>query len=303
MIDAAAVAARRASGLPGLGLANPSRRRPTVGAEAHAPVAEVLRSGAATLPDEYSLGDHEPTCTDQGSSETCYAHALAASIATAFSAAGDPLGWVPSPQQLSILIRAVQRAERTPIGQKMPPMDDNGAGSAVTFEAPAKYGVVPMGTLAPDGRFSDVTPANVNDEPDLGKIEDAAQHLVIGPYSVDPMGYTVDDVLRAAIYAGLPVWCANFCDSAEFSWTSSSAPLGKPNTSDTTGGGHATFLDGWKKVNGVFVYTKRGSWGSGYGASGRCDVGPDWIRSAWDLWPIAIQRAQFSKSTATREAA
>jgi hypothetical protein len=231
---------------------------------------------------------------DQGPTETCYAHAKAAAVATALSFAGTPLPWVPSPLKLSRIIRAIARAEQTPAGRTMPALVDNGATDADTFAAD-RYGLSPMGPLSTDGRYSDATPENVNIDPNLATAEEGVEHTIVGPYAIDPQGPSADDVIRAAIMSGFPVWTAGFADAAEMDATATSAPLGAPNLNDPDGGGHATFIDGWETASGAILYWKRGSWGPGYARSGRVLVTTAWRAAAWSLWPIQVTAASAGK--------
>ena len=270
---------------PGLGLKQATRKRPTLGVERHAAIAAV---DVASLPDSFSQEQHATECFNQNKTETCFAAAAAGCVYMACSIAGKTI-FVPSPLVISQGVRALARAQSTPVGTPLPtPLADNGADDVTTFEWLAQGGVCPMLTQVPEGYY-DANPGNVTTEPNFANIEASAKKLIVGPYAINMQqaASALVDACRACIFAGYPVWVSAWCGNAEFNWTPGNGPLGVPDQS--AGGGHATYLSGWEKVNGVYSLLKRGSWGSGYGINGDCLVGSAWLGAAWSLWPVVVE--------------
>jgi len=257
-----------------------------LGVEEHAIIARVLGAGTS-FADAFNLFSSEPDCQDQGQTEFCFAHSASACMATVDKTFGLGLGYVPSPRKLGIATLAMWRGATTPAGQAMPSMAsicNNGADDTSLFAALARYGTDPMGPLV-DGRYSDASPENVGVEPTLADLE--ADKPVIGPYSVDPQAPNLEDAVCATLQAGIPIWTGAWCGPEEMNYTANSAPIGVPGQS--SGGGHATLLDGWEKgPNGSRLYWKKGSWGAAYGIQGRCQVTSEWLRAAWWLYPFSV---------------
>ena len=276
---------------PGLGLQRTTRVRGTIGAERHEQIAANI-SGITALPDSFSLEQHATQCFQQNNTETCFAAAAAGGVYMASSAAGRPI-FVPSPFIISQGVRAMMRAQQTPPGTPLPtPLADTGGTDVDTFAWLSQGGVCPIGTLVPEGYY-DANTSNVTNEINFANVEASAQKLIVGPYAINTSQSqsALVDACRAAIFAGFPVWVSAFCDTREFNWTAGANPLSIPDQNDPNGGGHATLLIGWEKVNGIFCPIKRGSWGAGYGVNGDCLVAPVWIGAAWNLWPVVVEAA------------
>lgn len=261
---------------------------------AHPVVSDRLATG---LPKSANLSGSMDPPVNQGQSGSCTRGSTSLSWSCAFRAAGKPLGFIPSQRVGYAVTRALERAASTPPGQALPALQDTGAELADVYHADATYGVLPMLVQAtPDGRFYDLwTDAdtgagtgNVNDEPGFAQLEQAGTRLVSGPYGIDPTAQNAAASIAAAIASGIPVEIAGFVDSAFMSLTKGQV-MGAPNQSDPNGGGHAIWLWGYDTMaDGSLVFTLRNSWGAGWCDGGNCLVGPAFIASLWEAWPVAV---------------
>ena len=261
--------------------------------------------GIASLPASFDLSPHGPGIFDQGQDGSCVPTSGAGCLYTAFGAQGGPLPWVPSMKVPYGGARARERALATAVGQPVPTMatwGDTGLEVADLIAFYAEYGVTDrlltsglVNGLTPDGRFSDLwsqadtgDPAieNINDEPELGLLETSGRKLIVGPYGIDPAASNASDVIAAAIVNGIPVQMAFFCDSA-FQALFAGQVAVAPNLSDTKGGGHAVYLNGFQQLAGARVFTLVNSWSKSWCNQGTTLVGSAWLAGAWEAWPYA----------------
>lgn len=196
------------------------------------------------------------------------------------------LPFIPSPKAIYAATRAWTRGRAIAKGDALPALADTGAELADVASALAQYGVAPLGPFVED-RQSDVDPANVNDEPDILALAEAAKQLVTGEYIVDPTSANASDVCAAALESGLPIWVGFFCDS-DFENLQPGQIAGVPDESDPQGGGHAVYLSGYTKTATGRVWTLTNSWGTGWCNQGRCLVSDAWLAKTWALYPMAV---------------
>jgi len=226
-----------------------------------------------------------PPVLDQNGSGSCVGHATACAIYAGCKAAGDPLPWVPSPDNNYRLARCVDRMPR-PDGS-LPRLVDEGAQPNQAFRAFEEWGVRPMGPRPPDGRMSDVDPRTVNDEPSLGDLEKDAESLLLGEYGIYTYGAQRGLDVRTAITNGFPVCAAVPGGSA--AWQNYSGGVigatGEPLD-------HYVTIFAYERVaDGTFVYTLRNSWGEGYGENGNVRVNEAALNEFSDLVVASVRRA------------
>lgn len=225
---------------------------------------------------------------NQGGSSSCNGHACSGATETAFALAGDSLGFTPSEIDGYRGGRSVERARRSPVDRDLPKLLDDGAMTEDVIAYMAAFGIRPrLIEQASDGRNSDVEIAFVNAELSLGELEADAQRLIVGPYAIDPTASDTERQVQAAIAANIPVRVDSYVDSVFENWTRGQAPAPAPNTSDPAGGGHAQYIVGYAPG----FYIVRGSWGEGAGDGGDFLVSPEWVRTAWGLYPWTAKRA------------
>jgi hypothetical protein len=221
---------------------------------------------------------------DQSQTGSCEGHACSGAIETALTLAGTPLGYVPSESGLYRGARAVDRARY--VSGALPPLTDDGAMTEDVLTFMASFGVSPRRVAqTSDGRNSDVELATVNDEPQLGDLEAAADCLVVGPWAVDPLAADAESQVRAALAARIPVRVDAFVDQA-FEDSAGTRPIPAPRLNDPNGGGHALYIVGYRPDG----YLVRNSWGTSWGAGGDCIVSPAWLRAAWGVLPWICRR-------------
>lgn len=248
-------------------------------ADRHPGIAILL---GQTLPQEYDLEAWAPPIFDQGPTGSCTAHGLAGAVFTALAKAGTPLPWVPSPDGLYKCTRGIARANTTLPSGGLPEFTDGGAELADAIAAGAEWGIHQMGRRPSDGRNSDCDTPTINDEPNLEKLEEAATTLVTGEYRIDPQAGNASDLLAASLVGGFPLYDGFFVDGAFEALTPVQvAPA--PNESDPNGGGHATYLGGYRTNLGKREFRLTNSWGD-WCDGGRCWVSEAWIRNTWEIW-------------------
>jgi hypothetical protein len=153
------------------------------------------------------------------------------------------------------------------------------------------WGIRPMQGPTPDGRNSDVTAGNVNDEPTLTELEEDSARIVTGEYRIDEASPSVVEQVCCAIAAGVPVGVSFFADSAFDGWAAGKSPLGSPNTDDSSGGGHWIVLTSFRTApGGVRIVRGPNSWGPAWGDRGHVEADQNWLRAAWDIYPLAVAR-------------
>lgn len=270
-------------------------------ATSHPLIAAVL---AGTIAAAASLQQYEPPRKDQGQCGGCTAHSLScgcsvatASVAAITNGASTALPFSPSPREIYAATRALERAAATPAGQLLPALTDSGAELADVLAAVGEYGVCPQAVaVTPDGRNSDVwtaadttaQPANVNAEPAVAQLEQAATYLVAGAYGIT-IDSTTSAVCAAAIQAGFPIYVGFFCDSGFEAWKKGDAPYGAPNQNDPNGGGHAVFIDGFTtNADGTRTWRLVNSWGESWGDDGACLVSDAFLLACWELHVLQV---------------
>jgi hypothetical protein len=227
-------------------------------------------------PASFSLAQFLPQVLDQNGSGSCTGCATAGALVVA-CASVDPLGWVPSQADLYRLGRALERMPRA--DGSVPPLTDNGAQPYLLMRAISEFGVRPMGPMAPDGRYSDVDIAHVNDEPDLLSLEADATMLMVGEYGIYATGLQRAEAVRSAIAGGYPVCCAVPGGSQQ--WQAYGGGVigatGEPLD-------HFVFIHSYSPG----VYTIRNSWSADYGENGDVRVNDAALSEFGDLFAMSV---------------
>jgi hypothetical protein len=228
---------------------------------------------------------------DQGATSTCHAHSAAGAIWSALSAAGRPIGWVPSPLLIASCTYADVRAAVIPAGQPLPTLQDTGAELQDDATAMARWGIAPMGALIAgrDG-ISDVPddpPDGIFPEPSRAQVEIAGADLVSGEYSID-VDTAAPVTCALALDKGIPVWVGTFVDTA-FERLGPNDVAQPPNTDDANGGGHALYLSGYRTASdGTLEFRVENSWGTGWADGGAVWASQAWLLACWTLFPMAV---------------
>lgn len=262
------------------------------------------------FPSRATLGAYEAPVYDQGPTGSCTGHGTAQLVYTAMGAANKTLPWVISPGGIYTPVRAIERALSSP-GGPLPPLTDSGAMPSDLVVALSRYGVraLPDKDVRDempdlDGRFSDVTSTNVNDEPNLLELEESGLTLVTGEYRVDETAVGFQNQMAAAIGdKRAPVGIGVFVDTSFMQWNPLLAgPLDMVDLADPNGGGH------WLAVTyyyvgdgGALVFGGPNSWGtlwplgghvlgtSPYHSAGHFEVTENFLRKAMsDCYIFAV---------------
>jgi hypothetical protein len=263
----------------GLGCKRDTKRRQLDASLFHPKIAAKLAAGSTPL--EYALDTWQPPRPDQGQTGSCTAHAAAGSFSTALRYQNQPLPWEPSEDLIYKATRCYAISLNARPGVTLPSLQDDGAESSNVMAAVGLLGVASRRALQ-DGRVSDVSPSDVNEEPDFDKLEEAETYLIAGSHRIQENLSTTSDVCAAAIASGFPVFVGFLVDSA-FEQLSPGQVASAPNENDPNGGGHATYLSAFKRVNGQRLFTLTNSWGNSWCDNGQCLVGDAWLAKVWDL--------------------
>ncbi len=211
---------------------------------------------------------------DQGPSGACTGHARAKGIYTARAAAGAPLNFIPSPDDLYRNTRCFAR------GDWAAPLTDDGADPVDTIDAAAAIGVRPMVPLAT--RFSDVDPATVNREPRIEDLVIDGNFKFLDDHQILAEGADRIALFQDAIRQGYPV-CLDVPGGGE-QWQryGSSAPA--VLVSDGTPLDHYVCALGYYyDVAGNLVIEGDNSWGTGWGFDGKFYAAASVLLAARDV--------------------
>lgn len=265
--------------MPGRGLkrSTPHRVAHRLGATLHPAIFAAL---AAPLPASGQVRD--ATRKDQGETETCHAH-------SAISCVEVVTGKIGSPQLLASCVAADVRAAKTPPGDPLPPLTDDGAELQDDADALRRWGLGQMGPqIAGRSGLSDVpddVPGVPFAEPNVAALETAGHTLITGEYSI-PVDANAPKTVAACIVAGIPVWLGTLVGASFQSLLSDEVAQPTPDT-DPTAGGHAMYISGYRTAtDGTYEFRVENSWGTGWADGGACWASTAWLLACWDLWPF-----------------
>ena len=248
------------------------------------PLLFSLHAGAP-MPGAWSLEAHEAPIEDQNGYAGCTGHGESQLLWTTAHALGSPLPFVPSPAHIYRIVRCLGRPVPTVA------LEDNGGMPADIQTAISKWGIRPMGPIAP-GRVSDLVDGNLNTEPTLGELEEAAGHIVVPEYRIDELASDVVVQVKQSIVAGFAVGVSFFADTAFMQFTAGASAIGAPNVSDPNGGGHWSVLTSFRTLaDGSTIFRGPNSWGLTYGDRGHHEVTEAWLRACWDLYTGPVRFA------------
>lgn len=230
-------------------------------------VARMRGLVSVPTPASVDLSAFQPPVMDQGPCGSCEGHSSAAATYTSFAKAGEKLPWVPSPAGIYTLARCVDRSDPSQ------PLADVGTETNSVLRAISEFGIRPMGALTSDGRYSDCEPSNVNNEPNLGQLEQDGLMLVVSPYAITTTGEEKWADYKAAMANGFAVRVDSFVDMAFENWSAGDKPFGVPDYTDQRGGGHALYSAGYSGDNGDVT----NSWGLQWGMNGHIVVSKAFI--------------------------
>lgn len=234
------------------------------------------REGIAALPKSASLLPFAVVVLDQNQTGSCTGGSTAAALATALSAKGTPLPWIPSPKGIYTLGRAVDRVPDS--HGVLPPLSDNGAQPNQVMRGITEWGIRPMGPLV-QGCYYDCDPSDVNEEPTLGELEDDAKNLILGEHAITTTGVQRITDICTAIASRKPVTVAIAGGSDAFQeYTGGILPaLHAPLD-------HYVWILGYETdAHGQCIITVRNQWGPSWGESGNVRLSEAAVQELGDL--------------------
>lgn len=243
-----------------------------------------------------SLAEHEGKIFDQGPTESCVGHRGSMAVQIALGAAKVLLPFVPSPRMGYTNARLYER-KRDNQG-KLPPLEDGGCQTSDYVRGLREIGIEAM-TGEVDGRFSDCSPANVNDEPSLSDLAVEGENLVVGAYDATNKDlFTTLAVIQTSLKAGYPVGLDIVADTIfqrwGGGWGPNTAPLTTCNTDDPTSGGHAILCtEMYVSTDGTVLLSGPNSWGEGWGAPSLLSGSMSQPGGRWRATPEWLQQANF----------
>lgn len=267
----------------GLLPSHPSRSAHRLGASEHPGIAAALKSGISGAAD---LTRFLPERFDQGQTETCHAHSLAAGLAVALAVQVKPLVFVPSPRLIASCTYADVRAVSVSPSSALPPLTDDGAELQDDADAVARWGIGPMSAPV-EGRHSDCPSTQ---EPGFPEVDPQAlvvstRSLIGGEYQIDPADV---EMVAASLDAGVPVWVGGTVGAAyqELAPTDVAQPT---PASDKTAGGHAQLIAAYRTTGAELQFLVVNSWGTGWALNGTVWAGTAWMQALWSVWPLSVR--------------
>ncbi len=224
----------------------------------------------ASLPygPKNDMSPFAPGIYDQGQTGSCVGHARSRGLYTSAKAVGNLIPFIPSPADIYRLARCYEYA-----GQ----LQDNGCDPYHSILAISKFGMRPMGPMAPDGRYSDADPATINVRPTLDDLESDFPNMSDGDYQINSSGnQRVQEVLTALNH--------NMCVCIDVSGGSDAWQNYSTGVISATGdpNDHYVCLVGYDTTSGA-VFVGHNSWGTSWGLSGQFHVDASVIQAATDL--------------------
>jgi hypothetical protein len=259
---------------------------------ARAKSSRLLLGASPNFPVACDNRSKERVQEDQGPTGSCGGHGTSQRLQVAGAVQG--VQWlvdnVVSPGDVYRMTRCLERVPN--LDGSLPPLSDTGIMPAdLAFEL-SHWGTRAFsGTVTdPDGtvRVSDVTAANLVDEPVLADLEADATHAMIGQYRIDEGAGDALAQTFAAIASQGAVGLGIFVDSAFQGWDPSQPPLDSVNLIDPSGGGHWLTADYYDSNAGTIGLWN--SWGAGWGRNGHVEVTARWFSKAvTDIYADKIQ--------------
>lgn len=240
------------------------------------------------------LSAHIPEILDQNGVAACVTHAWAGACATSLAARGRPLGFTPSPKDLYRLCLAEDRRRAMPSvpASQLTPLHDRGTMLLTCHTVVQRWGVRPRGPdVLLNGMLyaTDCSPANATREPTLEAIE--RSKVMVGAYEIAAGTAHTEVDVQLSLDAGNCVVIGGFVDGWFERYGAYSPPLGPQDLSDQSGGGHATYLTGyrWDADIRKWVYEGVNSWGRSFGKQGRFVCTGDFVRQMWELYSMNVE--------------
>lgn len=268
----------------GLLPSTPEKVSHRLGAEMHPNIGTALSS----LRGSADLSKYLPERLDQGRTETCHAHSLAVGLYCAFGSLGKPITFTPSPLIIASTTYADVRSANTPLDQPLPVLQDTGAELQDDANAVARWGIGPIGPDV-EGRRSDCPSTQEPNfpEPDVSGLLIAGSDLVGGEYSITIDGNT-PAVIAASLDSGIPVWVGGLVGQSYENISSNDVAQPTP-LDDTTAGGHAQLIVGYRTAGSSLEFLVVNSWGNYWGFNGTIWASSEWVSALWAAWPLTVK--------------
>lgn len=244
------------------------------------------------IPRSYSLETFEAPIMDQGSgnrgTSSCTGHGSSQGLYTSFAAAGQPLGFVPSP----LGIYRLGRLKGLPTAGQI--LRDVGAMPAFVMQGLNEYGIQPMGPFV-DGRYSDVSVDNVNVKPSFLDLQIDAKSIVTGEYRIDSQAADAITQICTCISQGIAVGDGFAVDEGFENWAPASGPLDLYDPTKFLGNHWIVYTsydnyspDAPEKT----VLRGPNSWSRSWGSSGHLEItGARYVKTSIDTYPFVARRA------------
>ncbi len=256
-----------------------------------------IKFGGGTSSLQGSLAAFRAPFMDQGTCGSCTGHGTPQAIYTSAGASGNKLPFVPSPRVTYALARTLERPDASQA------LSDSGAMPSDILTVLRQYGIAPIASPTPDGRYSDVwslddtagllnpPPPNVNAEVDLLDLETAGLKLLTGEYRIDEASNNFASLIKASIRLYAAAGIGIFVDTGFMRWDPATGPIWSINLKDQGGGGHWLSLDYFYTTSkGVIVFGGPNSWGESWPqATGKPPESPYWVPGCYEITAPCLQ--------------
>lgn len=226
------------------------------------------------LPDSFSLRPLVPAVLDQGSTNSCVAHATCSAYQLARRFRGDHAPPLPSRQFVYWHSRAMHGHQR----------EDGGTYPRSAIKALVSFGAPPE-TVHPFAGG-----AGINRRPPWSA--DRAGHDTKGPeqyFRIFDTGSARVDACRAALAAGHPLIFGTAVGKS-FLESGGAPVIDKPTVSDPIAGRHAMCIVGYRHAPGGTEFEILNSWSAGWKDMGFCFITESYLNwyETSDIWALKL---------------
>ena len=221
-------------------------------------------SGAALIPDEYTMASYLTESWDQGYTARCVGFAIRRAIQLRTAYMGKQV--IPSANGIYTLARCLDRPTL------LQPLVDMGTMPSKAFIALMEWGLPTEEVWPSEAQYVDA-------EPSLDVLEYCSDTKVTGWYQI-AKGDT--EMIRMSLAQGYPVTFGAYVDEEFEKYTGGVVE----NMGD--GGGHYMCLYGYKKTESGYIYRNSNSWGNSWGFNGTGMLSENFMSQCFSVYAMRV---------------